>query len=156
MPPPRRQCGPAPTVGDRSGMADSLSTVIIKLGRLTERRLQRGLQSVGLSAGQFVVLAYVGRCPGASRAGIARDVQVSPQAVGGLTTQLLDAGLLQREAGAPGSASSFTITEHGIDVLEAATPVVEDLTYEILALIRPDLAALLDGASRHVLTRMSC
>lgn len=152
--PPHEACSIPAVAAPQSGNAETLSAVVIKLGRLIERRLNRNLRSRGLTAGQFMVLAHVARFPGASRADIARSVHVTPQAVGGATAQLLTSGLLTRARPRPGGSVSFTITPAGIDILEVAEPDAEALDVQMLRLIRPDLTALLDGACRHVLTRL--
>lgn len=135
-------------------LTESLPNVLIKLGRLLERRLHRELSTQQISVGQLLVLAHIGRHPGVSRAGIARAVQLSPQAVGGLAAQLLDNGLVCRTTPVRGNPVAFTITDAGCDALEEADDAIQTVTAALMRALRPELRPLLDGASRHLLASL--
>jgi DNA-binding MarR family transcriptional regulator len=135
--------------------SEPLPSAIVELGRLVERRMHRALSDHGVTAGQFMALEHIGGCPGISRADLARGLQVSPQAVGGLTTQLLEMGLIARTETRPGLPVEFFATEAGLAMIEEATEALESITQEILGCFRPNLAAAMDGGVRHLLSRLS-
>jgi DNA-binding MarR family transcriptional regulator len=141
--------------GHPASVAEPLPCVLTKLGRLLERRMQQVVAEHGVSAGQFIALVHVGRNPGISRADLARGLQVSPQAVGGLTAQLVEKGLVGRTDAHPGLPIEFTLTDAGADVLDAAAPAVQEITQDMLGLLRTDLAMAMDGAHRHLLVKLS-
>ena len=134
---------------------EPLPSAIVELGRLVERRMHRAVSDHGVTAGQFMALVHIGECPGISRADLARGLQISPQAVGGLTTQLLEMALIARTASRPGLPVEFFATESGLVLLEEAAETLENITQEILQCFRPNLAAAMDGGVRHLLTRLS-
>jgi DNA-binding MarR family transcriptional regulator len=108
----------------------------------------------GVSASQFIALLRIAGCPGISRAELARRLQISPQAVGGLTGQLIDKGLIERARSDRGLAVAFTVTEQGARVIDEAIPAIDGLGEEMLRFFRPNLAAAMDGALRHLLDRL--
>jgi DNA-binding MarR family transcriptional regulator len=108
----------------------------------------------GLSASQFMALLRIADAPGISRAELARGLQVSPQAVGGLTNQLVDKGLIERTRSDPGLASAYTLTDDGYEVLDEVRPLIDGLTDDMLRFFRPNLAGAMDGALRHLLERL--
>lgn len=133
----------APAPDDRDALP--LCEALIFLGRLLDRRLQRRLGAEGVTAGQYLVLSHVARRPGVSRAGIARAVKVTPQAVGGLTARLMSDRLLSRSGAGPGEPASFTITESGVRALDLARPPADALGAEISRLMRPDYTRLVES-----------
>jgi DNA-binding MarR family transcriptional regulator len=135
---------------------DPLPCVIAKLGRLLERRIQRGLADHDISASQFVALGYIAMHPGISRADLARGIQITPQAAGGLTAQLAGKDLIVRTPSLPGLPTAFTPTETGVRLLHAAEPALQALTREMLQLFAPNLAAVMNRAPRHLLTKLGC
>jgi DNA-binding MarR family transcriptional regulator len=134
---------------------EPLPSAIVELGRLVERRMHRGLSEHGVTAGQFMALVHIGGRPGISRADLARGVQLSPQAAGGLTAQLLELGLIDRTPSRPGLPVEFFATDAGLRLLEEAGETLESITQEILQCFRPNLAAAMDGGVRHLLARLS-
>lgn len=134
---------------------EPLPSAIVELGRLVERRMHRAMSDHGVTAGQFMALEHIGGCPGISRADLARGLQISPQAAGGLTTQLLEMALIARTDARPGMPVEFFATGAGLLLLEDATETLESITQEILQCFRPNLAAAMDGGVRHLLTRLS-
>lgn len=136
------------------GLTEELPNVLVKLGRLLERRLHHELSTKQISVGQLLVLSHIGRHPGVSRAGIARAVQLTPQAVGGLAAQLLGNGLVCRTKSVRGNPVAFTITDAGCDALEEADAATQTVTAALMRSLRPELRPLLDGASRHLLASL--
>lgn len=132
-----------------------LPSVVVELGRLLERRINRALDEFDVTASQFIALVHLARCAGISRAQLARDIHVTPQAIGGLATQLLEKGLVSRTASGPGHPHSFTLTDEGCQLIEELVPVMDAITQEMLCYFRPNLAGALDGALRHLLMRLS-
>jgi DNA-binding MarR family transcriptional regulator len=136
--------------------ARPLPCVVIELGRLLERRLQRELAAVDLTTGQFMALSAISFTYRPSRADLARAIQVTPQAAGGLANQLIDKGLISRtEAAGPGAPLSFTVTDTGQDLLDRCAPHADNIRDDMLSYFRPNLASALDGAVRHLVTQMS-
>lgn len=134
--------------------APPLTAVVVELGRLIERRMHQVVRPSGVSASQYMVLLRVAGAPGISRADLARRLQISPQAVGGLTSQLIDKGLIARARSERGLAVAFTLTDEGFAVLESAKPDVDDLVQDMLRFFRPNLALAMDGGLRHLLDRL--
>jgi len=140
---------------DTKAVAQPLPCVMIGLGRLIERRTNKTLRIHGLTAGQFMVLDLIGGRPGASRAGLGRGLQVTPQAVGGLAAQLAERDLIRKTTSTRGRPVEFTITTSGRELLDRVERPLEELSTELLQFFRPNLAAVLDGGLRHLLMRMS-
>jgi DNA-binding MarR family transcriptional regulator len=132
-----------------------LASVVIELGRLLERRINRALNERNVTAGQFIALVHLARCPGMSRAELAREIQVTPQAIGALAAQLLEKGLVSKVASGPGHPHAFTLTDDGCQLIDELMPAMECITEEMLRYFRPNLATAIDGALRHLLMRLS-
>jgi DNA-binding MarR family transcriptional regulator len=126
-----------------------------KLGRLVERRMAGILIDYDLTTGQYITLAQIRVCPRASRAELASNLQITPQAVGGLTEQLVRKGVIIKASNGAGYPVEFTISAEGSELLERATPAIETLTEQMMQYFLPNLASLFNGASRHLLVRLS-
>ena len=131
--------------------AEPLAFVVVKLGRLIERRLNRRSALNGLTASQLLVLGLVARHPGVSRADVARGVHTSPQAVGCILTQLLSAGMITRSERAAGRPLEFSITDEGAGVLEEAEMDSDVASKQALDAFRTDHREFVNGAMRHLL-----
>jgi DNA-binding MarR family transcriptional regulator len=134
--------------------AEPLPSVIVELGRLLERRIHRAMSEHGVTVGQFMALTHIGGRPGISRADLARALQITPQAAGGLTTQLLDMALIAKTDLGRGLPVECYVADTGLLLLEDATQTLEAITQEILGCFHPNLAAAMDGGIRHLLTRL--
>jgi DNA-binding MarR family transcriptional regulator len=131
-------------------------SVAVELGRLLDRQLGHALTPYDLSVGQFMALDHIMSCPGINRASLARRLQITPQAAGGLSRQLVEKGLLHREAAERGLPIALTVTEAGRRRHSEAAPAVEALSMNLLLrCVRPGAVSQMDGAFRHVLTRLS-
>lgn len=130
---------------------EPLAFVVVKLGRLVERRLNRGGMRTGLTASQLLVLGVIARRPGSSRADVARGVHLSPQAVSGPLNQLLNAGMITRTDFAAGRPLEFSITDAGGEALDEAEIASEMASKRALDAFRTDHRAFIDGALRHLL-----
>lgn len=131
-------------------------SVAVELGRLLDRQLGQALNPFDLSVGQFMALDHIMSSPGINRASLARRLQITPQAAGGLSRQLVEKGLLHREVAERGLPIALTVTEAGRRKHAEAAPAVEALsTNLLLRCVRPAAVAQMDGAFRHVLIRLS-
>jgi DNA-binding MarR family transcriptional regulator len=118
--------------------------------------MDRVLAPYGLTASQFMTLSQIMSHPGINRANLARSLQITPQAVGGLSAGLESKGLLHRQSAQRGKPLALTLTPAGRQALAHAAPAVETLALEmLLRCIRPEGITKLDGAFRHTLTRLS-
>ena len=131
-------------------------SVAVELGRLLDRQLGHTLTPYDLSVGQFMALDHIMSSPGINRASLARRLQITPQAAGGLSRQLVEKGLLHREVAERGLPIALTVTEAGRRKHAAAAPAVESLSMNLLLrCVRPGAVSQMDGAFRHVLIRLS-
>jgi DNA-binding MarR family transcriptional regulator len=118
--------------------------------------MHHALSGHGITVGQFMTLNHIMRRPGVNRAELARELQITPQAVGGLITQLVHTGLVARTTARPGRPIALTVTPAGTQRLAEAAPTLDALTRELLLrCVRADRVAALDGAFRHVFSRLS-
>ena len=88
------------------------------------------LRPLGLTLPEFIFLRMLLEWPGASNADLAREANVSPQAVHKVLRRLEDAGAVERPASAPsGRALPAQLTRKGRSLLTramAAMPAAED------------------------------
>lgn len=134
--------------------AQPLTTVVIELGRLLERRLHGDVIGHEVTANQLMALIRIANSPGISRADLARGMQITPQAVGVLTGHLLEKGLISRTASRPGLPIELTLADAGYQILKASKPKLDDITREMLRFFRPNLSTALDAALRHLLIHL--
>jgi DNA-binding MarR family transcriptional regulator len=133
---------------------ESMVFVLIKLGRILEREVNRVGSPDGLTASHSLVLGQIARRPRSGRAEVARGVHVSPQAVGGALTQLQRLGMVARSSPAAGRQLALSVTDRGMEALEEAEREAESLARGLLASLRPEHRRFLDGAMRHLLRTM--
>jgi DNA-binding MarR family transcriptional regulator len=132
-----------------------LAAVAVELGRLLERRMYDALRPQGITASQFMALARIVTHPGISRANLARGLQITPQATGGITAQLVAKGLVHQPPPVePGLPTAFTATDEGRRVFAATEPDMASLGREMLGFFRPNLANAMDGGLRHLRKRL--
>lgn len=126
-----------------------------KLGHWFERQMHKSLSPYGLSSGQFIALSRVASRSGVSRADLARDLQVSPQAAGVLTSQLIEKGLLARTTSRRGFATAYFLTAEGLATVREATIEMDILGRRVLLqCFSPRGVRQVDAAMRHVLTKI--
>jgi DNA-binding MarR family transcriptional regulator len=129
--------------------------VLIRVGRLVERRVHAALRDCGLTAAHYLALAHLLASPGCSRSELARGLQVSPQAAGAIAEHLLKAGLISRRTADDRIRIELTLTDCGRELLlSRAQPEVDKVNQEIANLFRPEHASFIEGASEHILTRL--
>lgn len=134
--------------------AQPLPAVVIELARLLERRIHGEVSGQEVTANQFMAMLRIAGRPGLSRAELARGMQISPQAVGVLTTQLFDKGLVVRTVNRRGLPIELSLTDAGNRVVQFGGPRVEGVTHDMLRYFRPNLANALDGALRYLLVKL--
>lgn len=130
---------------------EPLVFIVVKLGRLLERQLDRSSSGGELTASQLLVLSLIARHPGSSRADVARRVHISPQAVGGVLSQLLAAGMITRADRVVGRPLEVSVTNKGCRVLEDAETQGDLSSQRTLEVFRADHRAFVEGAMRHLL-----
>src|SRR5262249_18513974 len=69
----------------------------------------------GLSARGFVALCAIRDNPGLSRAELARELGVAPQAVGAMAARLAAAGLVESTPLDPGNPTHYRLTPRGLE-----------------------------------------
>lgn len=134
---------------------DPFPCVVIKLGRQIERRLQRALKGSGINATQLAALLDIARRPGISRAALARELQVTPQAVARVTAHLLDDGLIIRTIETPGRPTQFNVTPRGFRLIQQAAPALASAHRDLLGPFLPKTAEAVEVALRARLTTPS-
>lgn len=140
--PPRNQ--------GRTGQ-DPLPCVVIKLGRLVERRLQMELAGCGITAAHLIALIEIARHPGISRADLARELRITPQAAGGISRQLINDELITRTPHVPGQSTAFTLTNAGAVRLREAVDSVRSVHMELLGTLAGTHAQAADATLRQLL-----
>jgi len=130
---------------------ESFTHELVTLGHLLELRLDRVLRPEGLTARQFCVLRAISDAPNVSRASLARELHISPQAVGELTRRLAAAGLVERPEADPGRATAVRLTPAGTDCLKRSRAIVAETEHETVAMIDPDTVDGLLAGVRELL-----
>lgn len=82
---------------------------------------------------------------------MARRVYISPQAVGGVLSQLLGAGMVIRADRVPGRPLQVSAANEGCNVLKEAEIECALASQRSLEAFRGDHRAFVDGAVRHLL-----
>ena len=116
---------------------ESFTHELVTLGHLLELRLDRVLRPEGLTARQFCVLRAISEASNVSRASLARELHISPQAVGELTRRLAAAGLAERPEADPGRATAVRLTPNGTDCLKRSRAIVSETERDTVALLDP-------------------
>jgi DNA-binding MarR family transcriptional regulator len=92
------------------------------------------LQPLGLVLGEFVCLRILSMAPGRSNAELARDTNVSPQAMNNVLRALQDRGIVTRPASVPsGRALPAELTSKGKALLDRAEAAVRGADEQVLA-----------------------
>jgi DNA-binding MarR family transcriptional regulator len=115
-----------------------LTYLISKVQHQLTLRLDRALQTVGLTLVQFSALANISARPGLSSADLARALLISPQAVGTLIQRMSTAGLVRRGRQPRGYPGVLRLTEEGSRRLIEGERVALRVESENLSSLRPD------------------
>ncbi len=100
-----------------------LSYVIAKVSHQLGVSIDRALSEQGITLTQFSALAHIARSPGLSSAELARRLLTTPQATTTLVRRLIDAGLVNRPATAPGLPAAIRLTPRGLRTLQRAETI---------------------------------
>jgi DNA-binding MarR family transcriptional regulator len=96
------------------------------------------LKPLGLTLTEFVCLRILSMAPGRSSAELARDTNVSPQAMNTVLRGLQDAGVVERPASVPsGRALPAHLTTEGRALLKRAEAAVRTADDRVLAGLTP-------------------
>jgi DNA-binding MarR family transcriptional regulator len=132
------------------------AVVTVKLARLLEREMRTRLASSSLTSGQYLALAQITSRPGMSRAALARALYLTPQAVGGLVSQLERKRLVEHMGGSPGRPIELTVTATGRALFLRISPMMASSALELIRrCFYDDTARSFSTALLHVLTRMT-
>jgi DNA-binding MarR family transcriptional regulator len=97
------------------------------------------LKPLGLTLTEFVCLRILSMSPGRSSAELARDTNVSPQAMNTVLRALQDAGAVERPASvSSGRALPAHLTSEGRALLKRAEAAVRAADDRVLAVLTPD------------------
>jgi DNA-binding MarR family transcriptional regulator len=97
------------------------------------------LDPVGLSFPQYICLRILARSPGRSNAELARDTQVSPQAMNMVLRGLQERGLVSRPVTvAAGRSLPAQLTDSGTEVLGRIDTGVRDAERRLLSTLSAD------------------
>jgi DNA-binding MarR family transcriptional regulator len=121
-------------------LGDCLTFKVWLIGHRLELKLDHVLHQCGLTARQFSALVRIAGDPLVSRAGLARSLGTTPQAVGGLTQRLYRSGMIDRTTPEPGSPVTYTVTVRGQKQLARATALVAEVELSQLRELRPETA----------------
>jgi DNA-binding MarR family transcriptional regulator len=134
-------------------MTRSLQQVGLSVKRLQadhHRAIDARLAGIGVSLVQWDALRHLAANPGASLHDLARLTFQSDQAFGTLAGRMIDRGFIERVPG-PGRAVRHRITGKGKDILEQASPLVDQVLAGTLGTLAPaELEVLGDLLERLV------
>ncbi|HEY2205206.1 MAG TPA: MarR family winged helix-turn-helix transcriptional regulator [Pseudonocardia sp.] len=134
---------------------NSLTSTFALASHLLELRLDQALSGQGITARQYRALRHIADEPGVTRVDLASFLRITPQAAGGLSQRLHDAGLIERSLPVGGLPISFTITDQGRTQLARAAPVVMATERETLAKLPSGTVESLVGAMRELLLEIA-
>ena len=118
-----------PRAGEgKRGPDGHLAYLLRQAAGVVRLRMERALATFGVTQAQFVVLTMLDAYPGASGAELARLGLLTPQTIHGITTNLLRAGSIAREASpVHGRVQILALTPPGRDLLERCKKKVAEL-----------------------------
>ncbi|MFI5779515.1 MarR family winged helix-turn-helix transcriptional regulator [Nocardia sp. NPDC051570] len=92
------------------------------------------LEPMKLAFSEYVCVRMLAQSPGLSNAQLARDANVSPQAMNKVIRELQERGLVTRPATVPsGRSLPATLTREGLTLLERLDPKVVEAERRVLA-----------------------
>lgn len=115
--------------------------------RLVARRFEEAMRSAGISTSEFGVLACVNDEPGITQAGIARQLDIRPQALTSTIDKLRRRGYIPGSSLGRGRRSDLTLTDAGRTALDAAWP-------SVIALNDPAKLGLSPGETEAICRRL--
>jgi DNA-binding MarR family transcriptional regulator len=130
---------------------DGLAPSVVVVAHLFEQRLVQALRPLHISMRQYMALRIIEDNPFVSRVGLARLLRVSPQAVGGLTNRLAEAGLLGWAPHGPGAPKHYQLTPAGTDRVAKAREVMHCQQQMTVEAMYPSVAKCMNGAMQELL-----
>ncbi|GIF42507.1 MarR family winged helix-turn-helix transcriptional regulator [Actinoplanes xinjiangensis] len=115
------------TAAARSAGDPGLTLLLWELhqtARVAARHVDRAVEAAGISTPEFGVLACVNDEPGITRADIARQLHLRPQALTATVDKLQQRGLIDGTASGRGRPSRLTVTDAGRDALDGVWPAI--------------------------------
>ncbi|WP_405059562.1 MarR family transcriptional regulator [Kribbella sp. NBC_01505] len=98
---------------------------LVRTAHLAERRLTAIMADAGLTPAQFGVLSCIADGDDLSQADLAKAIMVRPQSMGRLVTDMVAAGLVERNgAGGRGRRAGLRMTPAAAAALDRARPAV--------------------------------
>ena len=95
--------------------------------RLDERRINRTIAHLGLTKGSLEALETIAQLHTVTAADLAALLCVSAQSTGKVIRRLQSLGLLTKQRGSDARTASIQLTQHGVDVMDAAVELVQGL-----------------------------
>lgn len=95
--------------------------------RLDERRINRTISHLGLTKGSLEALETIAELHATKASDLAALLCVSPQSMGKVVQRLQGLGLLRKHRGRDGRTASIELTQDGVDALDAAEDLLQDL-----------------------------
>lgn len=116
--------------------------------RLVARRFEEAMRSAGVSTSEFGVLACVNDQPGITQAGVARQLDIRPQALTSTIDNLRGRGFIPGRSLGRGRRSDLTLTDAGRAALDAAWP-------SVIALNAPEALGMSPGEIEALCNRLA-
>lgn len=109
-------------------MDGHLAYLLRQAAGVVRLRMERALAAFGVTQAQFVVLTMLDAYPGTSGAELARLGLLTPQTIHGITTNLLRAGWIARDASpVHGRVQILALTPPGRELLDRCKREVAEL-----------------------------
>ena len=141
----------------RSSEGQPLGYLLHRLMSALRPAVTAELQPLGLGLSEFVCLRVISMTPGRSNAELARDMNVSPQAMNNVLRSLQERGFVARPATvSSGRALPAQLTAKGRTLLKQAEAAVRAADERVLSNLtvaqRREIKRLLDAAAPGALT----
>ena len=95
--------------------------------RLDERRINRTIAHLGLTKGSLEALETIEELHTVKTSDLAALLCVSAQSMGKVIRRLQNLGLLTKQRGSDGRTASIELTQKGVDVIGAASDLIQGL-----------------------------
>ncbi|SDF00464.1 DNA-binding transcriptional regulator, MarR family [Blastococcus aurantiacus] len=111
--------------------ATSPAVLLVALGRQVETRLNRALETAGLSLRLMGALGHLARQPGLSYTELASRARVTPQSMHATVASLIDAGAVAPAGTGRGRRALLEVTPRGHRLLAAGQEAVAAVDAEL-------------------------
>jgi DNA-binding MarR family transcriptional regulator len=144
------------TTRDESARGASLIYIVGRLNQGITRELRTLLRAWDLSVQEYTSLSVLELRPGLSNAQLARRTLVTPQSMLEILSKLESRGLVQRSVNpVRGRVIRNELSESGRQVLEVASPEVDELQDRIFSALSEAQRSSVTGALSIVMNRYS-